>query len=119
MARQNEYYFLKLSNIRVDIWHNPPVYDLLQMPGSFARSGKSGDKTGILCGLMFGEILRKRDLEKIIFPFPFSLFSPFFFLLFHNAAVAMILESEKDLYCDHSGGWHKIVEYKFQYKKYK
>ncbi len=29
----------------------------------------------------------------------------------------MILESEKDLYCDHSGGWHKTVEYKFLYKK--
>lgn len=114
MARQNEYYFLNLSNIRADIWHNPPVYDLLRIPGRTPRSGRSGDKTGILCGLMFGEILRKRDLEKI-----FSLFPLFPLPLLSHAAVAMILESEKDLYCDHSGGWHKTVEYKFQYKKYK
>ena len=66
---------------------------------------------------MFEEILRKRDLEKIIFPFPSFPFS--LFPLLSHAAVAMILESEKDLYCDYSGGWHKTVEYKFQYKKYK
>lgn len=89
-----------------------PGWDRLCMPGSFARPGRSGDKTGILCSSLFEEILRKRDLEKIIFPFSF-------FLLFHYAAVAMILESEKDLYCDHSGEWRKTVEYKFQYKKYK
>ena len=57
----------------------PPGGDLLQMPGSLPGRGNPEIKPG---SLMFGEILRKRDLEKIIFPFPsFPLFSSFFSIM--------------------------------------
>lgn len=38
MARQNEYYFLNLSNIRADMGCiPPPVRDLLLIPGTLSK----------------------------------------------------------------------------------
>lgn len=66
-TRKNEYYFLNLSNIRADIWYNPPSGICCGFLGTLSGLGNLEIKPGFCVVRCSSDFLNKENETRVVY----------------------------------------------------